>query len=111
MMSPLSPGSLESSRSWRSLPLWSRQTAPPKSRLPSLCATNNWQRKSPFARIQRSVPFDMLYQTLMSKKTLLLALLVLSLSLLLVAQQSMERIDLNIVHKIKTAELGGGGGG
>jgi len=37
-------------------------------------------------------------------------MLTLLLSVLLVAQQPMERIDLNVIHKIKTAELGGGGG-
>jgi len=47
----------------------------------------------------------------MSKKTLALALLILFVSVLLVAQQQVERIDLNVVHKIKTAEIGGGGGG
>jgi carboxypeptidase Q len=46
----------------------------------------------------------------MSKKTLVLALLFLLVSALLVAQQQVERIDLNVIHKIKTAELGGGGG-
>jgi carboxypeptidase Q len=51
------------------------------------------------------------HQTLMSKKTLLLALLTLLLSVLLIAQQPVERIDLNVIHKLKTAELGGGGGG
>jgi hypothetical protein len=37
-------------------------------------------------------------------------MLTLLVSVLLVAQQPMERIDLNVIHKIKTAELGGGGG-
>jgi carboxypeptidase Q len=46
----------------------------------------------------------------MSRKTLSLALLFLLVSVLLVAQQPVERIDLNVIHKIKTAELGGGGG-
>ena len=46
----------------------------------------------------------------MSKKTLFLATLFLLLSVLLVAQQPVERIDLNAIHKLKTAELGGGGG-
>ena len=54
----------------------------------------------------------MLYhQTFMSKKTTVLALLVLFLSVLLVAQQPVEKIDLNVIHKLKTAELGGGGFG
>ena len=54
----------------------------------------------------------MLYhQTLMSRKTLLLGILLLLVSLLVFAQQPVERIDLNVIHKIKTAELGGGGGG
>ena len=47
----------------------------------------------------------------MSRKTLVLALLFLLVSVLLVAQQPVERIDLNVIHKLKTAELGGGGGG
>jgi len=51
------------------------------------------------------------HQALMSRKTLLIAMLVLLVSVLLVAQQPMERIDLNVIHKIKTAEIGGGGGG
>jgi hypothetical protein len=46
----------------------------------------------------------------MSRKTLLTAMLLLLVSVLLVAQQSVERIDLNVIHKLKTAELGGGGG-
>jgi hypothetical protein len=47
----------------------------------------------------------------MSRRTLVIALLLLIASLLLVAQQPMERIDLNVIHRIKTAEVGGGGGG
>src|ERR1039458_9630183 len=47
----------------------------------------------------------------MSRKSLVLAMLSLLVSALLVAQQPVERIDLNVIHKIKTAELGGGGGG
>jgi hypothetical protein len=46
----------------------------------------------------------------MSRKTILIAILLLLVSVLLVAQQPMERIDLNVIHKIKTAEIGGGGG-
>ena len=38
-------------------------------------------------------------------------MLLLIVSALLVAQQPMERIDLNVIHKIKTAEIGGGGRG
>ena len=54
----------------------------------------------------------MLYhQTFMSKKTTVLALLLLFVSVLLVAQPAAEKIDLNALHKLKTAELGGGGGG
>ena len=53
----------------------------------------------------------MLYhQAIMSRKTVFLTFLILLVSVLLVAQQSVERIDLNVIHKIKTAELGGGGG-
>jgi len=37
-------------------------------------------------------------------------MLLLLVSVLLVAQQPVERIDLNVIHKLKTAELGGGGG-
>jgi carboxypeptidase Q len=41
----------------------------------------------------------------------LLATLVLSLGVTaLIAQQQSEKIDLNVIHKIKTAEFGGGGG-
>jgi hypothetical protein len=47
----------------------------------------------------------------MSKKTLFLAMLLLLLSVLLVAQPPVERIDLNVIHKLKTAEIGGGFGG
>jgi hypothetical protein len=47
----------------------------------------------------------------MYKKTFIFALLFLLVSVLLVAQQPVERIDLNVIHKLKTAELGGGGFG
>src|ERR1039457_1599681 len=47
----------------------------------------------------------------MSKRTLLIGILLLFVPLLLVSQQAVERVDLNVMHKIKTAELGGGGGG
>ena len=46
----------------------------------------------------------------MSRKSLFAAILLLLVSALIVAQQPTERIDLNVIHKIKTAELGGGGG-
>lgn len=50
------------------------------------------------------------YLKLMSRKTL--AFISLSLFVpLLIAQQATEHIDLNIIHRIKTAELGGGGNG
>jgi Zn-dependent M28 family amino/carboxypeptidase len=48
----------------------------------------------------------------MSRKTLIaLAVVLLLIPLLILAQQSTERVDLNVIHKIKTAEFGGGGGG
>jgi carboxypeptidase Q len=43
----------------------------------------------------------------MSRKTILIVVLLLLVPLLVIAQ---ERVDLNVIHKIKTAELGGGGG-
>src|ERR1700684_1234833 len=46
----------------------------------------------------------------MSRKTIAIASLFLLVPLLIVAQQSQERVDLNVMHKIKTAEFGGGGG-
>jgi carboxypeptidase Q len=45
----------------------------------------------------------------MPRKTLLLLTLGL-VPLVIIAQQATEKIDLNVLHKIKTAELGGGGG-
>jgi len=45
----------------------------------------------------------------MQRKTALTVCLFLFASLLAVAQQQ-ERVDLNVIHKIKTAELGAGGG-
>jgi carboxypeptidase Q len=48
---------------------------------------------------------------LLSRKTLVIALIALLVPLLIVAQQSMEKVDLNVIHKIKAAELGGGGRG
>ncbi len=48
----------------------------------------------------------------MSRKTFsLLAVTVGLVPLLVVAQQATEHIDLNVIHKIKVAEFGGGGGG
>src|SRR5664280_1512908 len=44
----------------------------------------------------------------MSRKTILIVVLLLLVPLLVIAQ---ERVDLNVIHKIKVAELGGGGGG
>lgn len=46
----------------------------------------------------------------MSRKTILIGMLLLCVSALLVAQQTAEKIDLNVIHKLKTAELSGGGG-
>jgi len=46
----------------------------------------------------------------MSRKTLFLLALAILVPLLIVAQQATEHLDLNVLHKIKTAELGGGGG-
>jgi carboxypeptidase Q len=48
---------------------------------------------------------------LMSRKALLVSLSALSVPLLIFAQQATERVDLNAIHKIKAAELGGGGRG
>jgi carboxypeptidase Q len=48
---------------------------------------------------------------LQSRKTLIVSLIVLLIPLLVIAQQMTEKIDLNVIHKIKTAELGGGGRG
>ncbi len=45
----------------------------------------------------------------MLRRAALIGLVVLPLPLLIFAQQQTERIDLNVIHKIKTAELGGGG--
>ncbi|MGP8244665.1 MAG: M20/M25/M40 family metallo-hydrolase [Bryobacteraceae bacterium] len=46
----------------------------------------------------------------MSRKTLFALSFALLLPLLIVAQQAAEHVDLNVIYKIKTAELGGGGG-
>jgi carboxypeptidase Q len=47
------------------------------------------------------------------RKTLMIGMLALLVSLLVVtqvvAQQQTEKIDLNVIHRIKTAEIGGGG--
>ncbi len=51
------------------------------------------------------------YLKLMPRKTFLIGLLSLLVPLLIIAQQQTERIDLNVIHQIKTAELGGGAGG
>jgi carboxypeptidase Q len=45
----------------------------------------------------------------MLRRAALIGLVILPLPLLIFAQQQTERIDLNVIHKIKTAELGGGG--
>ncbi|HWC96893.1 MAG TPA: M20/M25/M40 family metallo-hydrolase [Candidatus Sulfopaludibacter sp.] len=48
----------------------------------------------------------------MSRKSLsVLAVGVLLIPVILLSQQATERIDLNVMHKIKAAEFGGGGGG
>jgi carboxypeptidase Q len=49
--------------------------------------------------------------TTMSRKTLLALPFAILIPMLIVAQQSTEKIDLNVIHKIKEAELRGGGGG
>src|ERR1700722_871246 len=48
---------------------------------------------------------------LLSRKTLVLAAIALVVPALIVAQQTTEKVDLSVIHKIKTAELGGGGRG
>ena len=45
------------------------------------------------------------------RKTFFIATAILSIPLLILAQQQTEKIDLNVIHKIKTAELGNAGGG
>lgn len=47
----------------------------------------------------------------MSRKTLFIGLLLLAIAPLIVGQQAADKIDLNVLHRIKTAELGGGGFG
>jgi carboxypeptidase Q len=46
-----------------------------------------------------------------SRKTLVVSLVVPLVPLLIFAQQTTEKVDLNVIHKIKAAELGGGGRG
>jgi hypothetical protein len=48
---------------------------------------------------------------LLTRKTLVASLIALLVPLLIVAQQMTERVDLNVIHKIKAAEMGGGGRG
>lgn len=48
---------------------------------------------------------------LLSRKTLVVSSIALAIPLLIVAQQTNEKVDLSVIHKIKTAELGGGGRG
>jgi carboxypeptidase Q len=48
---------------------------------------------------------------LLSRKTLVVSLIALVVPALIIAQQTTEKIDLNVIHKIKIAELGGGGRG
>src|SRR5580698_10463654 len=48
---------------------------------------------------------------LLSRKTLVISLIALLVPLLIVAQQTTEKVDLSVIHKIKIAELGGGGRG
>ena len=48
---------------------------------------------------------------LQSRKTALASLFALGLPLAIIAQQGTEKIDLSVIHKIKVAELGGGGRG
>ena len=47
----------------------------------------------------------------MSRRMIFALILSLLVPLLIVGQQNVERVDLNVIHKIKVAELGGGGGG
>jgi hypothetical protein len=48
---------------------------------------------------------------LMSRKALVISLSSLLVPALIVAQQATEHVDLSVIHKIKMAELGGGGRG
>jgi hypothetical protein len=47
----------------------------------------------------------------MSRKTLLVLTFAILVPLLILGQQMTEKVDLNVIHKIKDAELGGGGRG
>src|SRR5271165_6648386 len=47
----------------------------------------------------------------LSRKTLAVSLVAPLVPLLIFAQQTTEKVDLNVIHKIKAAELGGGGRG
>ena len=48
---------------------------------------------------------------LLTRKTLVVCSIALVVPLLMVAQQATEKVDLSVIHKIKIAELGGGGRG
>jgi hypothetical protein len=48
---------------------------------------------------------------LLTRKTLALSTIGLVVPVLILAQQTTEKVDLNVIHKIKNAELGGGGRG
>jgi carboxypeptidase Q len=48
---------------------------------------------------------------LLPRKTIVVSLLAPLLPLLIFAQQTTEKVDLSVIHKIKAAELGGGGRG
>jgi len=47
----------------------------------------------------------------LSRKTLAISAIALIVPALIVAQQTTEKVDLSVIHKIKIAELGGGGRG
>jgi hypothetical protein len=47
----------------------------------------------------------------LSRKTLVVSAIALVVPALIVAQQTTEKVDLSVIHKIKIAELGGGGRG
>jgi len=48
---------------------------------------------------------------LLTRKTVLASVVALGLPLAIIAQQATEHVDLSVIHKIKAAELGGGGRG
>jgi carboxypeptidase Q len=48
---------------------------------------------------------------LLSRKTLVVSLVAPLIPLLIFAQQTTEKVDLSVIHRIKAAELGGGGRG